>query len=75
MAASDTVTMVVTGRGGHGSAPHLANDPITVGASIVGSLQTMVTRKFDVFDPVIVTVATTSLPANRATWVADTAAL
>lgn len=56
MAASDTVTMVVTGQGGHGSAPHLANDPVTVGASIVGALQTMVTRKFDVFDPVIVTV-------------------
>jgi amidohydrolase len=56
MAASDELRVTVRGAGGHGSAPHLAKDPISVAAQLVGDLQTMVTRTFDVFDPVILTV-------------------
>ncbi|MCC2334216.1 M20 metallopeptidase family protein [Cellulomonas wangsupingiae] len=56
MAASDTVRVTVHGRGGHGSKPYLAADPVPVAAEIVLALQTMVTRQFDVFDPVVVTV-------------------
>jgi hippurate hydrolase len=56
MAASDGLHVTVRGEGGHGSAPHLAKDPVTVAAEIVTALQTMVTRRFDVFDPVVVTV-------------------
>jgi hippurate hydrolase len=36
--------------------PHRAADPIPAACEIVIALQTMVTRKFDVFDPVVVTV-------------------
>ena len=46
------------GRGGHGSQPHLAADPIPAACEMVTALQTMVTRRFDVFDPVVVTVGT-----------------
>ncbi|WP_270910410.1 M20 metallopeptidase family protein [Leucobacter sp. UCMA 4100] len=53
MSASDTVRMVVRGHGGHGSAPHQAIDPITASAAMVSALQTMVTRRFDAFDPVV----------------------
>ncbi|WP_424945161.1 M20 metallopeptidase family protein [Cellulomonas shaoxiangyii] len=56
MAASDTVRVTVHGRGGHASKPHLAQDPVPVAAGIVLALQAMVTRQFDVFDPVVVTV-------------------
>ena len=56
MAAADTLHVTVRGRGGHGSQPHLADDPIPVACEIVTSLQTMVTRRFDVFDPVVLTV-------------------
>ncbi len=56
MAASDWLSVTVLGSGGHGSAPHRANDPVSVAAEIVTSLQAMVTRQFDVFDPVVVTV-------------------
>jgi amidohydrolase len=56
MAASDELRVTVRGSGGHGSAPHLARDPITVAAQLVGDLQTLVTRRFDAFDPVILTV-------------------
>ena len=56
MAASDGLHVTVRGEGGHGSMPHRAKDPVTVAAEIVTALQTLVTRRFDVFDPVVVTV-------------------
>lgn len=56
MSASDTVRVRVRGRGGHGSAPHRAVDPITAAATMVLALQTMVTRRFNAFDPVVVSI-------------------
>jgi amidohydrolase len=56
MAASDGLLVTVRGAGGHGSAPHRAKDPVSVAAEIIVALQTMVTRQFDVFDPVVITV-------------------
>jgi hippurate hydrolase len=56
MAAADTLRVTVRGRGGHASQPHLSADPIPVACEIVTALQTMVTRRFDVFDPVVITV-------------------
>jgi amidohydrolase len=56
MAAADTLHVTVHGRGGHGSQPHHAADPVPVACEIVLALQTMVTRQFDVFDPVVLTV-------------------
>jgi len=56
MAAAEAVDITVTGRGGHGSEPHHAADPIPVACEIVTALQVMVTRRFDIFDPVVITV-------------------
>lgn len=56
MAAADEVLVTVQGKGGHGSQPHHALDPVPVACEIVLALQTMVTRRFDAFDPVVVTV-------------------
>ncbi len=56
MAAADTLHVTVHGRGGHGSQPHHAADPVPAACEIVLALQTMVTRRFDVFDPVVLTV-------------------
>lgn len=56
MSASEDLKVVVRGGGGHGSTPHRANDPVVAIAEMVLALQTMVTRKFDIFDPVVVTV-------------------
>ena len=55
-AAADEVRVRVVGKGGHGSQPHRALDPIPAACEIVLGLQTMTTRGFDVFDPVVVTV-------------------
>jgi hippurate hydrolase len=56
MAAVDTLEIIVHGRGGHGSQPWHAADPVPPACEIVLALQAMVTRKFDVFDPVVLTV-------------------
>jgi amidohydrolase len=58
MAAADKLFVTVQGRGGHGAQPHRAADPIPVACEIVTALQTLVTRKFDIFDPVVITVGT-----------------
>jgi amidohydrolase len=56
MASADTMEVTVQGHGGHGSQPHRAADPIPAACEIVTALQTLVTRRFDVFDPVVITV-------------------
>jgi amidohydrolase len=56
LAAADQIFVTVRGRGGHASMPHRAADPIPAACEMVLALQTLVTRKFDVFDPVVITV-------------------
>jgi hippurate hydrolase len=56
MASSDRLVIHLTGRGGHASEPYRTLDPIPVACEIVQALQTMVTRRIDVFDPAVVTV-------------------
>ena len=56
LSASDGLTVTVLGAGGHGSAPHSAKDPVTAAAEMVTALQVMVTRQFNMFDPVVLSV-------------------
>jgi amidohydrolase len=56
LASSDTFKIIIKGRGGHASAPHLAADPVPVACEIVTALQTFVTRSVSVFAPGVVTV-------------------
>jgi hippurate hydrolase len=57
MASADEFSVVVKGRGGHASTPHLTGDPVPVACEIVTALQTAVTRRVDAFAPAVVTVA------------------
>ncbi|TCC07572.1 M20 metallopeptidase family protein [Kribbella soli] len=56
MAAADQLSVRVVGAGTHGSTPYRGKDPIPVLCEIVTALQMMITRQFDVFDPVVLTV-------------------
>jgi amidohydrolase len=56
LSASDGLFVTVLGAGGHGSAPHSAKDPVTAIAEMVTALQVMITRQFNMFDPVVLTV-------------------
>lgn len=57
MASADSFLITVRGRGGHASMPHHTTDPIPIACEMVGAFQSMVTRRVDVFDPAVVTVA------------------
>lgn len=57
LASADVWTIDVRGKGGHASMPHLAADPIPVAFEIGLALQSMVTRRIDAFDPVVLTCA------------------
>ncbi|MFI7117346.1 M20 family metallopeptidase [Amycolatopsis sp. NPDC049868] len=56
MSASYRLLVTVHGEGGHGSMPHRAKDPISATAAMITALQTMVTRRLDIFDPAVLTV-------------------
>ncbi len=56
MSAFSIMNITVRGKGGHASRPHTGRDPIQAGAMLVGQLQEYATRRFDAFDPVIITV-------------------
>jgi hippurate hydrolase len=71
LASGDVLSIELTGRGGHASMPHHAVDPVPVAAEIVLALQSLVTRRVDAFDPVVlsitrITAGTTSnvIPAS-----------
>jgi len=55
-AGSNQLFVTVDGRGGHGSQPHQTLDPVPAAAEIVLALQSFVTRRFDAFDPVVLSV-------------------
>jgi len=57
LASADQIEILIEGRGGHASMPHQTVDPVPVACEMVSAIQTMVTRKFSVFDPVVVTIA------------------
>ncbi|GAB3154273.1 M20 family metallopeptidase [Micromonospora sonneratiae] len=56
MAASDGLFVRVVGAGGHGSRPHDTLDPVPAACEMVTALHTMVNRRFDAFEPVVITV-------------------
>jgi hippurate hydrolase len=56
LSASDDLDVVVHGRGGHGSRPEAAVDPVVTAAHIVTRLQTVVSREVAAKDAVVLTV-------------------
>lgn len=54
--ASDNLEIIFKGRGGHGSAPHNAVDPIAIGAHFVSDVQTVISREKDPAEFGVITV-------------------
>ena len=55
MASPDIFNIKVIGKGGHGAVPQEAIDPIVITCQIVNVLQTIVSRKINPLDPVVIT--------------------
>ena len=58
MAAAETWTCTVRGKGGHGALPHQTVDPIVATAQIVVALQSVVSRNVSPQETAVVTVGT-----------------
>jgi amidohydrolase len=56
MAGADIFTVQITGKGGHGAAPHTTVDPIAAAAQIVNALQTIVARNVAPLETAVVSV-------------------
>lgn len=56
MASAGIFKVYVTGKGGHGSMPHQGVDAVMVGAAIVNSLQSLVSREISPLDPAVLTI-------------------
>ena len=54
MANSINIALTITGKGGHGSAPHKTHDPIMAAAAIIQGLQTIVSRRVDPLEPCVI---------------------
>jgi hippurate hydrolase len=54
MAAADTFTIRLTGKGGHGARPHDCVDPVVAACALVQSLQTIVSRNLNPMDKLVI---------------------
>lgn len=76
MASAGDLHATFYGSGGHGSMPWLSKDPVTPMVEAISSLQVMLNKAFDQFDPVILNVgwiragddATTNVIADSASF-------
>lgn len=64
MAGFADLNLTIHGAGGHSSQPHATRDPVPAVAEIALALNTMTTRSFDIFDPIVVSV--TQLEGSQA---------
>lgn len=56
MASGDWFSIDITGKGGHGSAPHECIDSLVVASSIVVNLQNIVSRQVNPLDPLVLSI-------------------
>ncbi|MBJ6723716.1 M20 metallopeptidase family protein [Geomesophilobacter sediminis] len=56
MAAADIFTISIRGKGGHGSRPECAVDPILTATKVISSLYELPSRRIGALEPVVITV-------------------
>ena len=71
-AADDQFDLTVIGKGGHGAAPHMCVDPITVSTQIINTLQTIISREVSPNTPAVITVATMQAGRGAENIISDT---
>lgn len=59
-ASCDSFYLKVTGKGGHGSAPHMAVDPILISANIISAYNNIVSREIDPKSTAVISFGTIS---------------
>ncbi|MFM8710927.1 MAG: M20 family metallopeptidase, partial [Sphingomonadales bacterium] len=65
MASADELYITIKGKGGHAASPHLAIDPILIGAHLITALQQLISRYNDPFNPTVLSI--TSIQGGNTT--------
>ena len=71
MASADELYFTIKGKGGHAASPHLCVDPILIASQLIISLQQVVSRNSNPFDPSVLSItsfqggATTNVIPNE----------
>lgn len=65
MAAQDDFEIIVRGKGGHAAKPHETIDPVVIAAQIVIGLQTLVSRKMNQLESLVISVTSQSRPGKQ----------
>lgn len=73
-AGTDQFDIIITGVGGHGSAPHTVKDPVTMGALAILGYQALVSQSIDPQEPSVLTVGSFQA-GNANNVIPDTATL
>lgn len=55
-AQSDRFEIQIKGKGGHGARPHEATDAVIIAASLINTIQTLVSREVDPLHPAVITI-------------------
>lgn len=74
IAAADSFTLKIQGRGGHGAMPHNTKDAIVLGSQIVMNLQQLVSRRVDPLESAVLSVGS-FVAENPFNIIADQAVL
>ncbi|MBE5785195.1 MAG: amidohydrolase [Clostridiales bacterium] len=56
MAAKDSFSIRIIGKGGHGAAPHTTRDPIVAAAAVIGAVQNITSREKDPMLPAVISI-------------------
>tara|TARA_B100000315_G_C14595281_1_gene598647 strand:- start:9676 stop:10854 length:1179 start_codon:yes stop_codon:yes gene_type:complete len=56
LAAADIFSITITGKGGHGAAPHTSVDAIVVASQLINALQTIVSRNINPLESGVVSI-------------------
>ncbi len=70
MASADELYITITGKGGHAAAPHLTSDTILIASQLVVSLQQLIARNNNPFNPSVLSI--TSIQGGNTTNVIPT---
>ena len=56
MASADSITVEISGRGGHGAYPHLSVDPVTAAAHILVGMQHLIAKEVAASETAVLTI-------------------
>ncbi|MBI3882886.1 MAG: amidohydrolase [Sphingobacteriales bacterium] len=65
MASADEIYITIKGKGGHAAAPHLTTDTVLIAANLIVSLQQIVSRNNNPFNPSVLSI--TSIQGGHTT--------